>query len=547
MDSNNTDCKASSKYNMQDLHAPVLTGSLLTLFSYLSGISLVKAKLASDNGMFTLVHMDLPEQPTYFPVLPPSDSDQNATPTFTKDLPSLLTGTLPEEQNDNRAITALDYHKAYLTGEVTPVDVAKRVVEAMKASQSDGKEMNLFIDYDVDLIMRMAQDSTDRYKKKVHLSVLDGVPIAVKDEIDMLPYPTTLGNCKPVRTPSVDATVVDRLRRAGAVMIGKTNMVEIGAGVIGENMHYGWPRNPYNTNHSCSGSSSGSAGAVAAGICPIALGADGGGSIRLPAAVTGVVGLKCTFGRVSESGVYPLCPTLGHVGPIGATVQDVAAMYQVIAGPDDNDNHSLNQPPVSLHGLGESTAMHNKVIGIYWEWFEHCDPEVVDICKSALARLTSTTGIIVKPIEIPMLDQFKIGQSVTIISEMLANLSPVFDKRWNDFSPITRSFMNLATSLQSRDYIAAQKLRTQALSTMQEVFTQCDFVVTPTCGWTAPEMASSAVDFGVLDATTTGRMMRYVGLGNFTGLPAISVPCGYSEKHLPVGLQIMGPWWSERE
>jgi len=181
------------------------------------------------------------------------------------------------------------------------------------------------------------------------LSVVDGVPVAVKDEFKQIGHRTCggtsfLGSC----VESEDATAVARLRAAGALLVGKTVMNEIGIQTTGWNGHFGQVRNPFDLSRDTGGSSSGSAASVAAGLTPLALGADGGGSIRIPATQCGVVGFKPTYGRVSEHGALPLCPSVGHAGPIASSVEDAAIMYAIIAGPDVNDANSQVQPPPSV-------------------------------------------------------------------------------------------------------------------------------------------------------------------------------------------------------
>lgn len=195
-----------------------------------------------------------------------------------------------------------------------------------------------------------------------------------------------------------DAEPVARLRRAGALLIGKANMHEIGMGVTGLNPHHGPARNPYLPNRATGGSSSGSAAAVAAGLCPIAVGADGGGSIRIPASLCGVVGLKPTFSRVSEHGAAPLCWSLAHVGPIAVSARDAALALSVMAGADPKDPHTLGQPPLDFAEL-ERGDLSGLRIGVYWPWFEDAEADVVRLGKQLLETLVEA-GAELREIEI---------------------------------------------------------------------------------------------------------------------------------------------------
>ncbi len=219
------------------------------------------------------------------------------------------------------------------------------MLTAIEASDATKPPLRTFIASNPDDVLRQAEAATHRIRNGQALSLLDGVPVAVKDEVDMVPCPTTVGTAfLGPRPAKQDSTVVARMRATGAVLLGKTNMHEIGIGVTGLNLHHGTPRNPYNPDHYTGGSSSGSAAAVAAGLCPVAISADGGGSIRIPSSFCGLVGLKPTFGRISEFGAAPLCWSLAHLGAIAATATDAALAYGVLAGPDPQDANSLHQP-----------------------------------------------------------------------------------------------------------------------------------------------------------------------------------------------------------
>jgi Asp-tRNA(Asn)/Glu-tRNA(Gln) amidotransferase A subunit family amidase len=224
--------------------------------------------------------------------------------------------------------TVADFARAYRGGQLSPVDVARRLADACSSLDERDPAMQLLIAQDADDLMAQAEASAARFAAGEPLGVFDGVPVAVKDELDQVPYPTTVGTAFLGReSADEDATVAARFRAQGALLFGKTAMHEIGIGVTGLNPHHGTPRNPYDPGHFTGGSSSGPAAVVAAGLCPVAIGADGGGSIRTPAALCGISGLKATYGRISEHGAYPLCWSVGHVGPLAATVLDTALAY----------------------------------------------------------------------------------------------------------------------------------------------------------------------------------------------------------------------------
>jgi Asp-tRNA(Asn)/Glu-tRNA(Gln) amidotransferase A subunit family amidase len=394
-----------------------------------------------------------------------------------------------------------------------------------------------------DDVMKQAQASAERYAENNSIGPLDGVPIAIKDEFNMIPYPTTVGTKFLNRPVQNDATAVARLRKSGALLIGKTNMHEIGIGVTGFNAYHGTVRNPYNTNHYSGGSSSGPAAAVASGLCPIALGADGGGSIRVPAAFCGLVGLKPTFGRVSEFGAAPLTWSMAHIGPLGATVADVALMYNAIAGPDDKDPISWHQPDVETTGW-QDDGDRSLTLGVFWPWFRHATPEVVKICENALQQYKKM-GIQVKEVEIPDLEAARVAHLVTIAGEIAQTMERYCPEHQKDFSLEVRTNLILARSLSASDFILSQRVRSRAIHNLKQALSEVDVIVTPTTGLSSPKIPENTLPDGDSDLTLIIEILRFVTLANLTGAPAISFPVGYTADGLPVGLQGIGHAWSE--
>jgi len=373
------------------------------------------------------------------------------------------------------------------------------------------------------------------------------VPIAIKDEMDVRGYPTTIGTSfHGARTgPTTrDATVVARLRAAGAIIVGKANMHEIGIGVTGLNPHHGPARNPYDPAHHAGGSSGGSAAAVAAGLVPVAIGADGGGSIRIPAAFCGMVGLKSTFGRVSGHGAAPLCWSVGYLGPIAANAEDAALVYRTIAGPDPLDPNTAQQPPVAVDPA-RMYGLDGVRIGVYRPWFEHATGEVVGHCDRML-RILRERGAVATEIELPGLEPMRVAHLVTILSEMAAGLADVYDRHHGDFGPDARITLAVARTISSREYVHAQRLRTRAMATFAAAFEAVDLIATPSTAIPAPAIPREFMPGGGSDASQAIEMMRYAFPGNLTGHPAISIPAGYTASGLPVGLQLTGRPWGER-
>jgi len=524
-------------YEPKPVAAPVLTGTTLRLVTALlehrATSRLLVGSFFRKTGIARLRTLVPDEPPTELPLGPP-DAIERPAPAPSPDGSGSPSFPLPGVD---------DYESAYRAGKTDPVDVAERVLEAIRGSDRSDPPMRAFIAIDEDDLMAQARASSGRWRQGRPLSLFDGVPVAVKDELDQVPYPTTVGTSFLDARPQRDATPVARLRAAGALLIGKTNMHEIGLGVTGLNPHHGVVRNPLHPDHHTGGSSSGSAAAVASGICPIALGADGGGSIRLPAGLCGVVGLKPTFGRVSEAGAFPLCPSLGHVGPIGYRTRDVARFLEVIAGPDPADPNTARQPPLQLPAPWPSD-LRGLRIGIDEPWFHHADPEVEARTGQAL-ELFREMGAEIHQVELDGLDDMRVAQLVLIVTEMLAALDGSMAEHSGDFGLDVRLNFALARHLGEADREIGKRIRTRAMRTFARAFESVDLILTPATGRTAPPIRPAALPDGESDLATLSALMRFVVCGNLTGLPAIAFPVGYDPQGLPVGLQAIAPWWRE--
>ena len=360
----------------------------------------------------------------------------------------------------------------------------------------------------------------------------------------MTPYPTTVGTSFLGKIPATrDAATVARMRAAGAVLIGKTNMHEIGLGVTGSNPHYGTPRNPYDPSRFTGGSSSGSAATVAAGLCPVAIGADGGGSIRVPASFCGIVGLKSTFGRVSEFGAAPLDWSVAHLGPLAATATDAALAWAVLAGPDAKDAMSQHQPAPSLAGW-DNLDLHDLTLGVFWPWFRHAASDVVAVCESMLKKFVEM-GAKVRDINIPDLNAGRVAHSMTISSEMAQEHDRYFREHRRDYSLEVQISMSLARQFTSRDYVQAQRIRTRMIKKFGSVLHDVDAIITPGAGIAAPRIPQKALRAGLSDLGALTEIMRFAGYANLTGLPAISFPAGYNVDGMPIGMQAIGGPWKE--
>lgn len=530
-------------YDLKSVKLPYLTGGLLRLFvSLVEGPlgGLLVPSLFESAGMNWLRKQVIDEAPTYQPIHFTGTLAKNDSSVSEKEWPK----SSAVDSNGFHFATVFDYAKAYRDGRTTPEEVAKKVLDAIESSNSSTPPLRSVIAVNREDVMKQAREATQRIKAGKPLSIFDGVPVAVKEEVDMLPYPTTVGTSFLGKSPAKeDATVVARMRAAGALMIGKTNMHEIGIGVTGLNPHHGTTRNPYNTNHFTGGSSSGSGTAVAAGLVPVAISADGGGSIRIPSSFCGVFGLKPTFGRVSEYGAAPLCWSLAHLGPIAGTATDTALAYAVMAGPDLHDPISLHQPLPSLENW-DQLNLNGLKLGVYKQWFQHADAEVVAACESMLKRFADM-GAEICEITIPDLELNRVAHLVTIAGEMAQAMSYTYAEHHREHGLDVRLNLALGRAFTAQDYMLAQRARTRIVNNFNRVLEEVDMILTPTTANAAPLIPKDALPNGNSDLTTTIEILRFVTAANMTGLPAISFPVGYTKSGLPIGMQAIGRAWEE--
>ena len=530
-------------YDLKSVKLPYLSGPLLKVFvKLLEGPlrGLLIPSLFESSGITAIRKKNYTELPTTSPI------------TFTGSL-AVKDQAVPEREWPSKPApdspgfhfaSVHDYASAYREGSFTPEDVARRVLEAIAASNASNPPLRAIISVDREDVLEQARQATARIQARKALSILDGVPVAIKEEVDMRPFPTTVGTRFLGKYPcEEDATAVARLRAAGALLIGKANMHEIGIGVTGLNPNTGTTRNPYNPNHFTGGSSSGPSASVAAGLCPIALGADGGGSIRIPASFCGTVGLKPTFGRISEYGAFPLCWSVAHLGPLAASATDAALGYAIMAGPDLKDPTSLHQPLPTLKGW-DKLNMRSLRLGIFSPWFRHASDEVVSACEAMLKEFEKM-GASLLEVSIPGMEAARVAHSVTILSEMYQSMSATYTEHHHEHGLDVRTNLALAGALTASDYVQAQRVRTRLISAFNTAMQDVDMILTPSTGVVAPVIPSDALPEGNSDLTSVIEIMRFATPANLTGLPAISFPAGYNSQGLPIGMQAIGHAWQE--
>ena len=378
-------------------------------------------------------------------------------------------------------------------------------------------------------------------------SPLLGIPIAIKDNLWTRGIRSTAGSkILADFIPSEDSTAARKLARAGAVPLGKTNLNEFAYGITGGNDHYGPAHNPWALDRITGGSSAGSAAAIAAGLCAASVGTDTGGSIRVPSAFCGTVGLKPTFGRVSVFGTMPLSPSLDHVGPMARSVADAALLLGVIAGRDPLDPTSSARPTEDYRrALGKPLRKFRlgRPREHYWE---RLDSEVRRLAENAIREMEKQ-GAVVQEISLPHLKESLDAATELSLAEALHvhQAAGYFPARAADYGAEVRQRIESGANVSAVRFLAALDVRKRLLADFEEAFRQVDAVVAPTNPVPAPPIGAESVR---IDGEQVGARPAIVGHSrpaNFTGLPAISVPCGFSREGLPVGLQLIGPAFQE--
>lgn len=421
--------------------------------------------------------------------------------------------------------------------EISPVEVIDAFLERIEAVQ---KKINIFITVLEREARRAAQQAEDEIVKGHYRGPLHGIPLAAKDLFFTAGVKTTCGSrILADFVPEENGTVISRLIEAGAILVGKTNMHEFAFGTTNLNNHYGHARNPWNSDHITGGSSGGSAAAIAGSCALLTLGTDTGGSIRIPSALCGTVGLKPTFGRVSKYGVYPLCWSLDHPGPMTRTVADAAIALSFMAGYDPKDPCSKDVPVRDYYSCltGDIKGVRVGVPDTFY--FEQIEPEVKAGVKKAIGGLKDL-GAEVRPVHIPDLDEAAAATLLILSSEAASCLEKFHRTRPNDIGDDVRARLDLGALQLATHYVKAQRIRRIAQENFSRVLTEVDVLVTPGVSITAPRLEESIVRLDDDDVPVGVALTRCTRIYNLVGLPSVSVPVGLSQAGLPIGIQIAG-------
>jgi len=424
------------------------------------------------------------------------------------------------------------------TGEVSPVDLVGASLERIKAVND---RLSAYISVFEDEARKVAKAAETMIMAGHDLGPLHGIPVALKDNLAVKGFRTTAGS-KILKDwiPDHDATVTERLRRAGAIFVGKLNMHEFAWGGTSDNPHYGAVRNPWDTERFPAGSSGGSGVAVAARTCYGAIGTDTGGSIRLPSAINGVVGIRPTYGRVSNHGIIPLAWSMDTAGPMTRTVEDCAIMFNAIAGHDPNDA-STSRTPVVDYTEALNRGVKGLRIGVVpGYFFHHLQPPVRDAVKAALKTLEGL-GADVVDVNIE-----NIHGNISAQLTIEAAEPSTYHQRWlreqpENYGADVRSLLEIGEMLLATHYLQAQRYRTLLRQEFIEAFKKVDVFICPTLPFTATKVgAMKVVIENAVEEDMLSAIMQFTGVPSLTGLPSLNVPCGFDPDGLPVGMQIIG-------
>ncbi|MBI5353884.1 MAG: amidase [Chloroflexi bacterium] len=368
---------------------------------------------------------------------------------------------------------------------------------------------------------------------------LYGIPIAVKDLYDTKGIRTTSGSkFFADNIPQEDAYVIQKMKRAGAHLIGKTNTHEIALGVTNNNPHFGACRNPWDITRTPGGSSGGSAVAVATGMALAALGTDTGGSIRIPASLCGVVGIKPTYGRVSLRGILPLSWNLDHAGPLTRKVEDAAVMLQVMGGYDEQDPTSIKALPGDYYSHLKDGMSERKIAFAAGSYVDEADAEVMEAVREA-ARVYKEQGAIISEVNMDFLREAAIANAIMTQSDAAAFHRERLKEHPDWFGADVRLRLETGAAFTSSEYSLARRTQAEVKRRCEILFEEFDVLILPTTPIPAPVLeGENAIE-------RARQLTRFTAPFNLAGLPALSVPCGFTKDGLPIGLQIVSRAWNE--
>jgi aspartyl-tRNA(Asn)/glutamyl-tRNA(Gln) amidotransferase subunit A len=433
--------------------------------------------------------------------------------------------------------------EAYRAGRLTPEELVDRALRAARTLAARSPTVGPLMAYAEDAARAEARAATARWREGRPIGPLDGVPTAIKEELCVRGFPWSRGTDIGDPAPRAeDATAVSRLRAAGAVALGITPMTEYGLTPTGINAKRAMPRNPHLPACIAGGSSTGSGVAVATGLVPFAIGADGGGSIRIPAALNGVFGIKPTWGRVSRNGGSG--GSVAHVGPLASSVLDLARVIDAVSGPDPLDSETREAPAAGDLERAIGRGVRGLVIGVLEQEFADASPDVARAGRAALDALVKE-GARVVPVTSPLARYAPAIGYVTIATEARAILSQEWREHGAELTPDLQLTFSTLDALTAPELLDAQRLRAGLRRDIARCFETVDLLALPTTVATAARVTDAEMQSGMVDTTLLDGLCRFAFLANLTGLPAGTAPVGADRDGLPMGFQLVGDAWDE--
>lgn len=430
-------------------------------------------------------------------------------------------------------LTITDIAAQLKSRKISSVELTQACLDRIR--NTDDK-LRAYVRVEADAALASARQTDEEISAGDYRGPLHGVPIAVKDLCDIAGLPTTSSSLiRQDYIAQTDAAVVERLKVAGAVIVGKTHTHEFAYGIVTPTT-----RNPWNLNSIPGGSSGGSGAAVAAGSAFMGIGTDTGGSIRIPASLCGTVGLKPTYGRVSRAGITSLSWSLDHAGPLTRSVRDAAVSLAVLAGYDPRDPGSINMPvPDYLQDLGGD--IKGLRIGVPKNFFfDRIDPAVATSVRAAIGHMESI-GATLTEVELPFAKYYEAVEFGICMPEATAYHQYMLRESAAKYNEDVRIFLEVGELIPAADYIKSLRVRHRIQAGWREMFRDIDVLVAPTVPAVAADVGQTSFrwDDGS-EQTITSAYVTFSCPANITGLPSISVPCGFTERRLPVGMQIIG-------
>src|SRR3712207_6140525 len=430
-------------------------------------------------------------------------------------------------------------------GDLSPIDL---VEVFLKRIQKFNPTLNSFLSIITERAYKDAEISEKEIRQRIDRGPLQGIPFSIKDIIFAEGIRCTAGSkIMSNNISKIDATIVARMKKAGAILIGTNNLNEFASGITGMNPHYGDTKNPWNIDKISGGSSSGSAVAVATGMVSLSLGTDTGGSIRVPSSLCGVVGLKPTYGRISRYGVMDLAPSLDHVGCITRSVWDAAIVLQTIAGQDPFDPFTENNHVPNYRKIVSETRDKKLSIGLLNRYFfDDLQAEVKHIIHTFIENIELSDFVFETNME-KTENIFETWRSIRLAEASEIHLKWLKTKA-NDYAEDVRNMLIEGTKIPAIDYIRAHKLRNELRSELLKILKKVDVIIVPTTIITAPrfnDLEISNIDDRVIKIREA--LLRNTIVFNSTGLPSVSIPVGLSKEGMPVGVQIVGSPFEEEK